>query len=207
MRGRTILYALLGVAAVTTFVYARVERASDRRPLPSGVPSGGSAWTGKRVLLLGDSLAVGLASQMGALASRNGASFVAQAKSGTTFVQWRSEFRKALETYRPDVVVVSLGTNDAVSPSIEASKVAMEQMAADALTFGARLIWAGLPVMAPRIQSVDAMRAAIVGTGLPYYRAEAQDFPRAPDRIHFTGQGYADWANALWAWMTGVVFA
>src|SRR3990172_5754810 len=70
---------------------------------------------GMRVLLIGDSLAVGTAPYFAALAKEAGVEFKSLAKVGTRIDQWASsaELKALLEKFQPELVLVSLGTNDA----------------------------------------------------------------------------------------------
>lgn len=144
----------------------------------------------RRVLLVGDSLAVGL----GASARAEGA--LVSARGGTVARQWitRGWFAAALESARPELVLVSLGTNDAagqVDAGTFAAQVAQLEQLARAR--GARVVWLFPP---PMPYSLDAIRA-----GLSRAEADTLDAPaglaRAADRVHLTPAGYAAWWRAV----------
>jgi lysophospholipase L1-like esterase len=75
-------------------------------------PAGAQART---VLVVGDSLAAGLRPHLGTLLPAD--ELVWDARSGRTTPQGLERLRRALPRARPDVVVVSLGTNDGSDPA------------------------------------------------------------------------------------------
>jgi lysophospholipase L1-like esterase len=73
-----------------------------------------------RVLVVGDSLAVGLKPSLGDLL---GESIAWDAKSGRTTPQGLVALRSALKIVKPKTVIVSLGTNDGPDPARFASRI------------------------------------------------------------------------------------
>lgn len=144
----------------------------------------------RRVLLVGDSLAVGL----GPSARADGAAV--SAKGGTVSRQWitRGWFAAALEASRPELVLVCLGTNDAAG-QIDAGTFAAQvaQLEQLARAKGARVVWLFPP---PMPYSLEQIRA-----GLSRAEADVLEPPasleRAPDRIHLTPAAYAAWWRAV----------
>jgi len=137
-----------------------------------------------RVLLIGDSLAVG----MRPYARSSGATV--EAEGGTTARQWLGRVEALLIRDRPEVLLVSAGTNDAAgkitSSSFAAQAAQMSQLAAK---YGARCVWLFPPPMPFSLQSIrDGLIAADVAIIEP-----PAGLPRAPDRIHLPGAGYAAW--------------
>lgn len=148
---------------------------------------------GDTVWLLGDSLGVGLRKHLVRLATDHGCMLEATAKVGAP-TRWGAKLAHA-QAKSFDVWLVVLGANDGgTRPDALRSAVRAIRMAADAS--GARLVW----LLPPN------------GGGLPRYdqvfsivAAEAGDFvlpPKevefAPDGIHLTSTGYAQWARHVW---------
>lgn len=168
---------------------------------PQPPPAPGSEQPSKpvtRVLILGDSLAVGLGPTLKTLASQSGAQYAeVDAKVGTRIDQWSPKIADLLQQHRPDLVLVSLGTNDAAmfDPTVNAAKA---QQIVDAVkNYGARLLWIGLPTLPARLKA-DTVRQMIQATGVRYFDSRQVSFERAQDGIHATPNGYATWANAIW---------
>ena len=89
--------------------------------LPSGAAARvTSADASAQVLVVGDSLAVGLKATLPGLL---GADIAWDAKSGRTTPQGLTALRSSLKIVRPKVVVVSLGTNDGPDPRRFASRI------------------------------------------------------------------------------------
>lgn len=145
------------------------------------------------VLLVGDSLAVGLTPPMRKLAEARGLNFVADATSGTTARQWVSSSRLVgdVQDHRPDIILISLGTNDARGNTTWfANDVASLIGAAG----GASVRWIGPPEMP---FDMSAIRAALASASVPVFPSEIFMYPRAADGIHMPPSGYAAWAQDI----------
>lgn len=161
-----------------------------------------------RILVVGDSFAVGLTPQLRAMAEEAGLPFDSVAVEGTTIRDWgglvatqeSAALEAVLQAFRPTIILVSLGTND------EYSGAALVESEADDLyallerlgEYG-QVVWIGLPEL-PRETSGAA--EMIEDTGVPYFPSENLDLPRAPDGLHPTVAGYGSWAGMLWSWLT-----
>jgi hypothetical protein len=113
---------LIAAAAVPTAASARVT----------------SADASARVLVVGDSLAVGLKPYLGELL---GEDVAWDAKSGRTTPQGLAALRSSLKIVRPKVVVVSLGTNDGPDPSRFANRI---ERALAAIGPNACVVWSDI---------------------------------------------------------------
>jgi lysophospholipase L1-like esterase len=145
---------------------------------------------GKRVFLLGDSLAVGLSRPLSALAKDNRVAFESMAIQGTRLDQWANNPKlfAAIQKFKPDVILVSLGTND-------------EYMKLD-----------GGVKQAPHLHTLLANPKTGTNGVVPlimknvpsshYFPSHELEIPRAPDKLHPTTAGYAGWAAKIWSWIT-----
>jgi len=176
---------------------------------------------GMRVLLIGDSLAVGMAPYFSALAKEAGIDFKALATVGTRIDQWASnaDLKKLLETFQPELVLVSLGTNDSFMQGkdvVPKQQTQLEKLYA-LLTQWPRskdyglgpehLVWIGPPTLPkPPSPGVSKMIQDAAGNALSpryfYFHSEKLDMPRGPDNLHPTARGYAGWAGAIWHWLS-----
>ncbi len=178
---------------------------------------------GMRVLLVGDSLAVGMAPYFAALSKESGVAFQSLATSGTRIDQWASsaELAKLLESFQPDLILVSLGTNDSFMQSSDAATVARQKPQLEKLLallsqwprkkdygLGAEhIVWIGPPTLHnPPSPGVSKMIQDAAGAPLAprftYYHSERLSLPRGPDKLHPTARGYAGWAGAIWHWLS-----
>lgn len=189
------LYLWIAGGLVAGMLVARSARAATNAKEKKVVP--------KSILLLGDSLAVGLGDPFSAIAANNGVAVDVRAVSGKTAVYWQPYVRELLNTVRPDMLLVSLGTNDAVASNPAPYVGAIKSICSMAADSGTRLAWIvppSLPLEPPnRFPSLGAINQAIFDCS-----PEAIDVSgslqamRAGDGIHFTGQGYAAWAKLIW---------
>ena len=176
---------------------------------------------GMRVLLIGDSLAVGMAPHFSALSKEAGIDLKTLATVGTRIDQWatNSELKKLLETFQPELVLISLGTNDEFmrgTDVVAKQQVQLEKLVA-LLTQWPRsrdygmgpdhIVWIGPPALpSPPSPGMVAMIQEGAGNALTpryyYFHSERLQLPRGPDQIHPTVRGYAGWAGAIWHWLS-----
>ena len=178
---------------------------------------------GMRVLLVGDSLAVGTAPHFAALAKEAGVEFKSLAKEGTRIDQWASsaELANLLNAFQPDLVLVSLGTNDSFMQGGDAATVARQKPQLEKLLalltqwprkkdYGLgpeHLVWIGPPTLPkPPSPGVSRMIQDAAGNAISprfhYFHSENLLLPRGPDNLHPTARGYAGWAGAVWHWLS-----
>lgn len=191
--------------------------------------SGPTLRRGDRVLLVGDSLAVGLSAPLGALCQENGIPFQALATVGTRIDQWAQSqpLTDALTTFQPTIVLVSLGTNDAYmlpqpgqdigarqAPYMEALLTKIEQYphATDPGTGPRAIVWVSPPTLPQAAVSLGPVMALIesehainfprIKPRVAFFPTQSLTLPRGPDGIHPVARGYTAWAGALWQWLT-----
>lgn len=159
-----------------------------------------------RVLLIGDSLAVGLGPPLRTMARESRIACEVYALSGTRADQWAasSKLDEKLKSFKPTLVLISLGTNDAQMTSASAVDTvadAQRRLLAKIDAAGAEVGWIGAPTLprTPNPRVLAALEAGVADSH--YFHSERLDIPRAPDGIHSTPRGYAGWAGAIWRWL------
>jgi len=157
-----------------------------------------------RVLLFGDSMAVGLDPHMRALATETGVEdYLGHGIVGTRIDQWDKSpwLDETLQSFRPTLILVSLGTNDEALG--QGAALRQEPYLDDLLekleSTGADVVWIGPPELPfPRAGVSDLARDKA-----PYYfRSELLDIPRSPDGLHPNAAGYAGWSGNIWRWLS-----
>lgn len=158
---------------------------------------------GATVMLIGDSLAVGMEPQFISLARKGGYVPVSHVVSGTSIFQWMKWVKSDLERNRPDLVVVSLGTNDAIIyDRAKKYENLYEEFVKIVEDSGAVLVWLGPPdISSKRIPHIADERALIKKYATHYFESEMIEKPRGGDGIHSTRMGYNGWMGAAWDWM------
>lgn len=200
-RRRIWVYAGLALAAGVGLATAVRPSAG---PAPSkSKPSGPRGLTrSDRLLLVGDSLAVGLSHPLGQLAHDAQVAFLADGRISTRISQWaQNTWLPTALTFAPTLVLISLGTNDMLlaDPTLEAPALAaiLERVRGA----GANALW----VVPPTMPFADrGVRAMIAASGVTRFPSDALTIPRGPDRIHPTAAGYAGWAGAIWQFLATV---
>jgi lysophospholipase L1-like esterase len=181
-------WALAGAAVVLAV-------AASSRATSSPVPSIAAS---DRVLVVGDSLAVGMRPGFLELGAGERIPTAVDARGGTVTRQWLSRgwLAAALEAHRPTLVLVSLGTND-TSGQITADELARVagELAAACRARGARVVWLLPP---PMPWKTDAIAQGLRQAGVTALEAPT-GLQRAPDRVHMTPDGYRAWARDVWA--------
>jgi lysophospholipase L1-like esterase len=184
---------------------------------------------GDRILLVGDSLAVGLTAPLGALAAEYGIPFEALAIVGTRIDQWAQSdaLTQALQAFQPTIVLISLGTNDAYmqgtpqqdigqrqAPYMEQllSKIEQYTRSSDYGMGPRAIVWVSPPTLPPAAVSLPSVMRLIesehqiafpkIKPRVAFYPTQSLTLPRGPDGIHPVARGYAAWAGALWQWLT-----
>jgi lysophospholipase L1-like esterase len=162
-----------------------------------------------RILLVGDSMGVGLAPQLRAMADEAGLPFAALAVEGTTISDWaglrptqnHEALMATLDAFRPTLILVALGTNDEYlsAASLEAERDDVFALLDQLEQYG-QVAWIGVPSL-PKTESNGAVEL-IAETEVPYFPSERLEIPRAPDALHPTVAGYGSWAGMIWAWLT-----
>lgn len=157
-------------------------------------------------MLVGDSLAVGMAPHFASLAKEARVAFDGtMAKESTRIDQWAGSQKlgEKLDAFKPTLVLVSLGTNDEYMPG---DAVSRQRPYFDKLWQRmhsvADVVWIGPPTLPkPSSNGVVAMLRSAVPKDR-YFASDTLSIPRGPDNLHPTAKGYAGWSGAIWAWLS-----
>lgn len=199
---------------------------------PTGMPVPGSlpapapkraalpAVKGARVLVIGDSLAVGMGPILEkALAARGSASYQNIARVGSNIHQWAdvaspdgAKLEAALSK-KPTLVIISLGTNDEAArkpsnkppfgPTFDVAKQrapAIKQLLARLA--GINVVWLGPPTFDPKLWPMQRSFRDLLATSLGpnYFNSESLSIPRGGDNLHPTTAGHKLWVQAIMDW-------
>lgn len=169
-----------------------------------------------RVLLIGDSLAVGMSDPFSKLASKSVHSFSGKGCKagsaagpsctsivGASVLYWSKDaaIQPVLAAYKPQVVLISLGTNDfqygaAAKPKVRDAINALVSKIKDS---GATPVWID-PVSMP-FEDTAGVRESWKASGVPFFDSSGLVYKRSKDGVHLTQDGYQDWASKIWSWL------
>lgn len=171
-----------------------IKHGSDRIPLIR---------PGSVVMLVGDSLAVGLSARFKSLARSNGYFPVVHAVNGTSIFQWKTWISRDLEVINPDLVLVSLGTNDAVIYDKVRQNLGEYKSFSDSIeASGSKVVWIGPPnISKTRILKIHETRKIIRGSVDRFFESEFHESVIGGDGVHPSAGGYSRWMDSLWLWM------
>lgn len=157
-----------------------------------------------QTLLIGDSLAAGLAPPMRARARAAGGELTARTVNGSTIDQWArgTALAESLAQTKPATTLVSLGTNDLGAKPADYKRALIEALVTRIRAAGSAAAWI-LPPSMP-IPDRGGLRAILAGElarlHVPAFDSEALPLPRAGDGIHLTPAGYDQWAARVTDW-------
>jgi hypothetical protein len=157
---------------------------------------------GASVMIVGDSLAVGMTPEFTSIAKRLGYKPHSHAIVGTTTSQWLRWIKKDLDSYKPVLVVVSLGTNDAADfENVKKSPGMYADLAKTIDDAGAFVVWLDPPAISPKkLEKIDETRKMINDSVPIYFESHRLDL-KLTDGIHATSAGYRTWITQAWRWM------
>jgi len=147
---------------------------------------------GSKVLLVGDSLAVGMDPYFRRMAKESGAGLQSLAVKSTTILYWVQSPQLPVADL-PDLTLVSLGTNDAYGSR------SLELIHQDAIALLAKLgpnvVW----ILPPKLGKGDRGVAQVIReTGVTTFESSKLGDLHQADGIHPSGAGYAAWAGEVW---------
>lgn len=156
--------------------------------------------TPKKILLIGDSMAEGLMIRMMDYADASGHQLktVSWYGSGTRQYGKSDTIRHFIQSYKPDFVIITLGTNEMKIPHIgkqhrEYLQKILSQVA------GVPFVWVGPPSW-NQDTGISALIDSMVGSGR-FFATSKLLLPRREDGIHPTRPGFATWADSVSTWL------
>lgn len=158
---------------------------------------------GEKLLLAGDSLAVGMSGEFVRIAKQQGYVPVTHALVGTNTTQWIKWIKKDIEVHSPRMIILSLGTNDAmIIDRIKKFDNIYQNIQDTVENSGAILVWIGPPKLPKdRVPHAGEIRSFLLPTIHNYFDSESLNIPRGADKIHSTPLGYNAWMKEVWSWM------
>ena len=164
-----------------------------------------------RILLIGDSLSVGLKTPLGMLAKESGVAFAHCGKVGYTidrFVGTGDQaacVKQQLATLRPTHVLILLGTNDEAMHSAMAGRqlAAAKSLADSARAAGAEVIWIS---PAKKFEKSNGVLAGLrtMFDDSHWYESSQLGLPLADSIGHLTPRNYCAWSGGVWNWLTRI---
>ena len=157
---------------------------------------------GKTVLHVGDSMVggnFGLTKALEQKFTAEGAKFLRDFKVSESIISYdhSPKLKGLLEKHHPDIVILTLGTNDVFVPFPAALAGNVQNIVK---RIGAReCYWMGPPTWKPDTGIVQVLKDNV--TPCKFYDSSSLKLQRAGDGIHPTDRGGADWATSFWTFL------
>ncbi len=180
------------VAVLTVFMLpAQTEEATDKRPVADNV------------LFIGDSMTGWLAERLHAYGKQNGFDVSTVVWDGSTIKKWGStpKLPTLVKTYKPDVILVSLGMNELFEQKPSRFKAQVDAIKAAA--GDVPVIWVGPPSWPGhgKGETLNSWLADEMGDG-HFFRSFDLKLPRqSKTNPHPTRQGMIEWMDAVVNWI------
>jgi lysophospholipase L1-like esterase len=185
-----------------TLAAAITVEARDAAPAPVLEPPSVRSLAKKKVLHIGDSMVggtFGLTRALEAKLTAEGATIVRHTTVSETLQSFDKSptLKDLIRTHQPDIVVITLGANDALVPHPEAYTRNIENIAR---RVGDRECWWIGP---PSIQNSYDMKLVKVlaehSGSCKFFDSSKLELERTSDGIHPNDRGAGKWADAFWA--------
>jgi acyl-CoA thioesterase-1 len=182
------------VPALRLATALEVNGEADSVPAPPSL-------AGKTVLHVGDSMVGGNHGLTRALEQRftaEGAKFVRDYKVSESIVSYdhSPKLKTLLDRHRPDIVIVTLGTNDVFLPYPASIARNVHSIVT---RIGAReCYWMGPPTWKPDTGIVNVLKDNVAPC--KFFDSSNLKLQRGGDGIHPTDRGGADWATSFWTY-------
>ncbi|MBA3766079.1 MAG: Ig-like domain-containing protein [Acidobacteria bacterium] len=158
---------------------------------------------GKTVLLVGDSMAEGLAPSLQKRVEAAGGRFFGEPWQSSTIIGWEGtgRLRQMIERYQPDIIFISLGSNELEARRPEGRAPLIKQMLAE---IGARpAFW----ISPPSWKQDRGLLSVIAENFQPghFFNASNLQLPRQTDGKHPTLEGFEQWTELIWKWYARMI--
>jgi lysophospholipase L1-like esterase len=182
---------------------------SPAAPAPLAAPVAGAAPEpsaeplpkGTRVLQIGDSFAAALGGELSKLLREAGLRSTLEFKTASYIPNWSYEgdVPKFVSSYRPDLVLITLGANEIEIPKPEERIKPIKHLVS---TLGGRpCVWILPPLWKPDTGLLKVIRENVAPCRYLDSNMLVHDLPRGRDKIHPNAEGRQIWAKVVFDWL------
>lgn len=154
-----------------------------------------------RVLHVGDSMAPLVGNYLRPIFTKSGRNYWIESTVSTSTLDWAKKrlLQDAMYKYDPELVLISLGSNELFDPRPERRGPAVKQIVAD--TRGRPCLWIGPPLWKPDTGFIAVLRQNL--GHCRYFDSAKLDLPRMEDGRHPSWSAGWRWADAVWRELGG----
>lgn len=163
------------------------------------LPAGGRAMpaaSAQRVLHIGDSMVPLVGNYLRQVFRKDGRRYEIVSIPSSSTLSWAREnrLRDAMYRYDPEVVIISLGSNELFDPNPERRAPSIRQIVAE--TRGRPCLWIGPPAWKKDKGFLSVLKANVAPC--QYFDSEKLELDRMADGRHPSWTGSYAWAAAVW---------
>lgn len=157
--------------------------------------------TVRSVLIFGDSMTILVANRLAAYGEKNGYEVASVTWDGSSSISWSScdTLENYIARYRPDFIMVTLGSNELFLKNFDKRKPFVEKLIAKIGDIP--FVWIGPPNWKEDV-GFNAMMRSTLPRGT-FFDSNGLDLPRGADRIHPTPRGGIIWTDSIMRWIAG----
>jgi hypothetical protein len=154
-----------------------------------------------RVLHVGDSMAPLVGNYLRPIYNRSGRNYWIDARASSSTIEWGRKrlLQDAMYKYDPEVVIISLGSNELFDPKPEHRTDAIQKIIED--TRGRPCLWIGPPLWKKDLGFIALLRKNL--GHCRYFDSSKLKLPRMEDGRHPSWTGGYVWASAVWRELGG----
>jgi hypothetical protein len=158
---------------------------------------------GRRVLLVGDSMAQGIAPFLQRRVEAAGGVWISEPEQSSTIIWWQGsgKLRALIAEHRPDIIFIALGSNELYTQDAESRASIIQRMVEE--IGGRQAYWVGPPSWKLGSRLVPVIEENFQPGH--FYNSDHLDVPRGKDGKHPTGAGYERWVELIWKWYARAV--
>jgi hypothetical protein len=156
----------------------------------------------ERILHIGDSMVPLVANYLRPLVRADGRNYWVESRESSSTLSWASErlLQEAMYKFDPQVILISLGSNELFDPDPERRAPAIRQLVQD--TRGRVCLWIGPPAWKKDRGFIRVLRANL--GHCRYFDSLHLMLPRMEDGRHPNWTGGYRWASAVWRSLGGI---
>lgn len=156
----------------------------------------------ERILHVGDSMVPLVGNYLRPLVQRRGGKYYIDSVTSSSTLSWDNERRlqQAMYRYNPEVILISLGSNELFDREPKRRAPAIERLVAD--TRGRPCLWIGPPAWKQDFGFTEVLKAHL--GHCRYLDSTALKLPRMEDGRHPSWAGSHRWATVTWKLLGGV---
>ncbi|MEO6601233.1 MAG: SGNH/GDSL hydrolase family protein, partial [Polyangiaceae bacterium] len=168
---------------------------------PGGPSAASSLPAGTFVLQIGDSFADALGGRLGKMFRAVGVRSDLEFETPSYIPNWSysAKLPKFLHSYRPDLVLITLGANELEIPHPDERVKPIKHLVS--LLGGRPCVWIAPPLWKPDTGLLKVLRENVAPCRYLDSNLLVHDLPRARDGIHPSLEGREIWAKAVFDWL------